>query len=179
MIGLKKEVYHMKILFFVLLQVSLLLAKSVDVDVANSVVEFKVRHMLFTKTKGIFEKFSGHYEIDDETKKLLSLEGEVETASINTKDKKRDEYLKSEAFFDVEKYPTMTLKLLKVEDAKALVKLTIKGYSQEVLFDIKERLLLRGKISRKAFGLHFSKLAEAGGIAVGDEVAIMIALVGK
>ncbi len=162
----------MRVLFVLLLQVSLLFSKSVDV--ANSVVEFKVRHMLFTKTKGTFEKFSGHYEIDEGTKKLLSLYGEVETASIDTKDAKRDAYLRSEVFFDVEKYPKMTLKLLKVEGKKALVKLTIKEVSQEVWFAIKEGLVLYGKISRKAFGLRFGKLAEAGGIAVGDEVTIMI-----
>jgi len=169
----------MKILFMVLLQVGLLFSKSIDVDVANSVIEFKVRHMLFAKTKGTFERFSGHYEFDELEKRFLSLEGEVEIASINTKDKKRDEYLKSEAFFDVQNHPKMSLKLLKMEDEKTLVKLTIKGNSQEVLFDIEKSVLLRGKISRKAFGLHFGKLAEAGGIAVGDEVAIMIRLVGK
>ncbi len=168
----------MKILFLLLLQVSLLFSKNVEIDVSRSVVEFQVRHMLFSTTTGHFKNFSGHYEIDDETKTLHSLAGEVLTASVDTKDKSRDEYLKSEAFFDVKKYPKMTLKLL--EDGT--IQLHIKEVDKVVPFKIvftDEGFRLKGTISRKAFGLHFSKLAEAGGIAVGDEVTIMIDIVSK
>lgn len=168
----------MKILLFLLLNVSLLLAKSYTVDIAHSCVEFKVRHMLFSTTKGTFDKFSGRYEFDRDKNKLLSLKGEVSIDSVNTKEKKRDDYLKSEEFFDSEKYPKMYLKYL----ANDMVKLTIKGVSQEVPFKIEfleNGFIMIGEISRKAFGLSFSALAEAGGIAVGDSVKISLKIQGS
>jgi len=168
----------MKILFFLLLNVSLLLAKAYEVDVTNSSVEFKVRHMLFTTTKGTFENFSGHYELDEGTKKLLSLEGEVIIDSLSTKDSDRDEFLLSEKFFDRKKYPKMTLKLL--EDG--IVKLTIKAVSKEVPFNIEmteKGFIMIGEISRKTFELSFGALAEVGGVAVGDSVKISLKIVGS
>ena len=163
----------MKILFFILLQMSLLMAQSYSVDQKHSLVSFKVRHMLFTMTEGTFERFAGKCDYD---RTLHLLEGEVWVDSLTTKDAKRDAYLKSSAFFDVEKYPKMFLKLIRVEGDKARLELTIKDIKREVLFDmdIKDRLSLHGTISRKAFNLHFSKLAETGGIAVGDRVTIDI-----
>ena len=168
----------MKTLFFLLLNVSLLLAKSYEVDVANSSVEFKVRHMLFTTTQGTFEKFSGQYTMDENTKKLLSLEGEVVISSLSTKDSNRDEFLLSEKFFDKNKYPNMTLKLLE----NGIAKLTIKDVSKDVPFKIgfaDKGFIMMGEISRKTFGLNFGALAETGGIAVGDSVKISLKIIGS
>jgi len=116
----------------------------------------------------------------------------VQIASLFTDDKKRDDHLRSADFFDAEKYPIMSLKLIKHNGDKALVKLTIKNITKQIEFEVdylsgeskdpwgavKTGFELHGKISRKTYNILFHKLLETGGVAVGDEVKINLELEG-
>ena len=162
------------------------------VDPIHSNIGFKIRHMMVASVRGTFKKYSGQYDYNPKTHQINSLEGTVEIASIFTDNKQRDEHLRSKDFFNAEKYPKMTLKLIKHTGEKALVELTIKGITKQIEFEvdylsgeskdpfgaIKTGFELHGKISRKAYNILFNKILETGGVAVGDEVKIDLELEG-
>jgi polyisoprenoid-binding protein YceI len=158
-------------------------------DKAHSQVGFKVRHMVVSSVSGNFNTFDGTFELADG--KLKGLEGVVETASINTENEKRDNHLRSADFFDAVKYPKMTMKLLSVKGDEAVAELTIKDVTKKVTFEVemggeiddpwgnhRAGLELSGKIDRRDYGLMWNKVLETGGVLVGDEVKITIALEG-
>jgi len=175
-----------------LLGFSTLYATSYTVDTGHSTIGFKVRHMMVASVRGTFKDYKGQYDYNPQTKQINSLEGTVKIASIFTDDKKRDDHLRSEEFFDAKKYPDMTLKLIKHYGDKALIELTIKGITKQIEFEvdylsaeskdpwgaIKTGFELNGKISRKAYNILFNKILETGGVAVGDEVKINLELEG-
>jgi len=176
-----------------LLGFSSLNATQYNVDTGHSTIGFKIRHMMVASVRGTFKDYKGHYDYNPETKQIKSLEGTVKIASINTDDKKRDDHLRSAEFFDTQKYPDMTLKLIKHTGDTALVNLTMKGITHQKTFkvedlsaeikdpwgNIKTGFSLTGKISRKAYKILFNKILETGGVAVGDEVKITLDIEGN
>ncbi len=192
----KKKEIKMKLIkslaFCTLVGLSFLNAADYNVDTSHSDVGFKVKHMMISSVKGSFGKFGGSFTIDEKTKQFSAINGTVEVASITTKDEKRDAHLKSEAFFDAQKYPKMKLKLLKQSSDKATFELTIKDVTKVVTLDFEEisgtikdpwgntRLAfeLHGKINRKDFNINFDKVLETGGLLVGDIVKFDIVLEG-
>jgi len=153
------------------------------VDKENSMVTFKIRHALIAKVEGKFNEFSGTYAYDANSSTFSSFVGEAQMDSVDTDDKYRDNHLKSKVF-DVEKYPTMYLKLVKQDGNTFLADLTIKDVTKRVelsislVADSKNKFILSGKISCKNFNLKFSDTAEVGGLVVGDTVEINILFTG-
>ncbi len=163
---------------------------SFDLDVSHSRVTFSVRHMMVSNTRGQFGKFSGTVFLDEASPAASNVTVEIETASLDTSDPKRDEHLRSPDFFDVKKFPKMTFKSTDVARAgqgfKVAGNLTIKDITKPVTLNVdpivKETkdpwgMIRRGthasaKIDRKDFGLTWNKALETGGVAVGDEVTL-------
>lgn len=161
-----------------------------ELDTSHSRVTFSVRHMMVSNTRGQFGKFSGQVFLDEKDPKASNVSVEIDTASIDTTDAKRDEHLRSPDFFDVKKFPKMTFKSTSVERVgagwKVLGDLTIKDIKKPVTLTVdpvaKEAkdpwgMVRRGthataKIDRKEFGLTWNKALETGGAVVGDEVTI-------
>jgi polyisoprenoid-binding protein YceI len=168
-------------------------AEQWTLDAAHTTVSFRVRH-LFTSVEGRFGKFDGKIAFDPADPSTASVSGEVDAASIDTNNEKRDKHLRSDDFFDVEKYPKITFESTKVSDVSADKKsgklhgkLTIHGVEKPVVLDSK--FLGAGKdpygnrkagfsgtvtIDRKDYGLNWNNTLEAGGVLVGDEVEIRI-----
>lgn len=175
-----------------LLGVSLLTAADYEVDALHSTIGFKVRHMMVASVRGTFKEYKGSYSYDPKTHIIQSLQGVVKVASIFTDDKKRDEHLLSKDFFDVQKYPTMSLELIRHIGDRVILNLTIKGITKQIEFDvvslsneskdpwgaIKTGFELNGKINRSDYNILFNKVLETGGVAVGDEVKILLELEG-
>ena len=163
-----------------------------QVDGAHTEVEFSVRHLMISNVKGRFGKVKGAVVYDQQARKLLSLDVEIETASVDTRVEQRDQHLRSADFFDVEKHPTMTFKgrgvLGDVNDRFKLIgDLTIRGTTREVTLDVtlegsgndpggneRRGYSATGKIDRRDFGLTWNQAIEAGGVAVGHDVKIVI-----
>lgn len=174
-----------------ILSLGMLNAATYNVDKDHSDVTFKVKHMMVSNVRGSFDTFSGTFEYDEKTKKILSLKGKVEVGSINTKNVKRDGHLKSSDFFDVSKYPTINYVFTKIKGDVAYGKLTLHGITKEIRMEVETSgvindpwgnkrtgMSLSGKISRKAFGLSWNKMIEAGGVVVGDTIKISLELEG-
>lgn len=163
------------------------------IDPDHSYIGFKVKHLMVTNVKGNFVKHSGIVEINEKDITKSKVEISIDTNSINTNVAKRDEHLRSADFFDVAKYPTMTFVSKKVVTAgkdklKVTGDLTLRGITKQVVLYVtgptKETkdpwgVIRKGanataKINRKDFGLVWNAALETGGVAVGDEVNIIL-----
>lgn len=166
-----------------------------NIDAAHSQATFSVKHMMISTVKGHFEVLSGQLELDEQHPENSWVEAEVDAASINTRDAKRDGHLRSADFFDVEKYPKITFRSNRVEakgdnEYRVTGNLTIHGVTKEVTFDADyagqlpkdpfgfQRAAFNAKttINRKDFGLNWNVALETGGVMVSEKVNIEIDL---
>jgi polyisoprenoid-binding protein YceI len=112
-----------------------------QLDPAHSSAQFAVRHMGISTVRGTFTKLSGSAHYDPADTKNNSVEVTIETASVDTRVEMRDNDLRSEHFFDVQKYPAMTFRSTKVESAgtdklKITGDLTIRGVTKPVTLGV-------------------------------------------
>lgn len=162
-----------------------------DVDRDHSAIEFRVAHMVVSKTTGRFMDYSGFIEMDPEAFAVKTIEATIKTASVTTNHEKRDAHLKGPDFFNVDKHPTMTYKLKSYRKAgdgyTAVGDLTLLGVTKEVTLtgtfngvakdpwgNIRAGFTAEGKLNRKDFGMNWSKTLDSGGLVVGDEVFIKL-----
>ncbi len=164
------------------------------IDTHHTQIEFVARHMMITKVHGQFEKFSGEVNLDENNPSNTRVDIQIETASVNTRDSKRDDHLRSPDFFNVAAFPSMTFKSKQVkvvdnEHAVLVGDLTIKDITHEVKMDVefagkavnpwgKTAYGFTGKtrINRKDWGLNWNIALETGGWLVSDEIEIAIEL---
>ncbi len=162
------------------------------IDPSHSEINFSVRHMMISNVRGRFERFSGQVDFNEENPAASRLEVEIEAASINTKEEKRDAHLRSADFFDVENHPTITFKSRRIQvldDARGRIigDLTIRGVSREVVLAVEYNGKVKSpfgfysagftastSINRKDWDLTWNVALETGGVLVGDEIKINI-----
>ena len=163
-----------------------------QIDNAHTQVQFSVRHMMISKVRGEFSKFSGSVDLNVEHPERTSVEVAVDLNSINTRDAQRDGHLRSADFFDIEKYPTMNFKSTRVEvldkkHAKLTGDLTIRDVTKPLTLDVEfvgsakspwgttsYGFTARAKINREEWGLVWNVALETGGWLVGKDVEIEI-----
>jgi polyisoprenoid-binding protein YceI len=112
-----------------------------QLDPAHSSAQFAVRHMGISTVRGSFTKLSGSAQYDPAAVKNDSVEVTIETGSVDTRVEMRDNDLRSDHFFDVQKYPAMTFRSTKIESLgadklKITGDLTIRGVSKSVSLDV-------------------------------------------
>ncbi len=164
------------------------------IDNAHTSVQFSVRHMMISKVRGQFEKFSGAVNLDEANPANTTVDIKVETTSVNTREPQRDNDLRSPNFFDSEQFPYMTFKSKKVEvkdshHARLYADLTIKDITREVVLDVEHTGKAKSpwgsmsagfnastRINRKDWNLVYNVALETGGVLVGDEVDIYVEL---
>lgn len=167
-------------------------ASTWQIDAKHSLVEFAVKHMMFTTAKGRFSDVTGTIIDDEADPTRSSVEVEIAAASIDTRDENRDTHLRSGDFFEVDRFPTIRFKSSRVEPAgrdklRVIGDLTIRDVTREVELDAE--LTGRGvnpwgqevvgytaetKINRKDYGLTWNAALEAGGVLVSDDVKITL-----
>jgi polyisoprenoid-binding protein YceI len=167
------------------------------VDDDHTSVIFQVRH-LFTKVNGRFDKFDGTIDFDPAHPEQAKVAGTIDAATINTNNAERDKHLRSDAFFDVAKFPKITFASGAVTDldagkqsGKMRGTLTIHGVERPVVLDVaflgagkdpygnqRAGFSARTTVDRKDFGLTWNEALETGGVLVGDEVAIELSIEG-
>jgi polyisoprenoid-binding protein YceI len=112
-----------------------------QLDPAHSSAQFAVRHMGISTVRGTFTKLSGTARYDAADLKDSSAEVTIDTASVDSRVEMRDNDLRSDHFFDVQKYPTITFRSTKIESAgtaklKVTGDLTIHGITKPVTLDV-------------------------------------------
>jgi polyisoprenoid-binding protein YceI len=171
-------------------------ANDYTIDPAHSTASFTVKHMMVSTVRGEFGKIAGTASWSKPDYSDAKVDVTIDATTVNTREPKRDDHLRSPDFFDVAKFPTLTFKSKRVEKAKeaghvTLVgDLTIHGVTKEVAFDVagpsKEMKTpfgtvavgaeAKARINRKDFGLNWNKALEAGGVLVSENVEIDINL---
>jgi polyisoprenoid-binding protein YceI len=168
------------------------MSKTWDFDLSHSSIGFHVRHLMVSKVHGRFTTWNGTLEIDEQDLTKSRLEVTIDAASIDTKDGKRDDHLRSADFFEVEKYPSLTFvskEIKRAGDERYLVAgdLTIHGITKPVTLEVEGGSVVKDPwggtrtgfsasttISRKEFGLNWNVALEAGGFLVGDKIEISL-----
>lgn len=162
-----------------------------NVDPEHSMIEFRVVHMVVSKTAGHFTDYDGFIDMDAEAGTVKTIEATIKTASVNTNHEKRDAHLRNPDFFDVEKYPTMTYKMKSykktAEGYQAVGELTLRGVTKDITLtgnfngvakdpwgNMRAGFNAEGKVNRKDFGMVWNKTLDSGGLVVGDEVYIKL-----
>lgn len=162
-----------------------------QLDPAHSEVQFRVRHLMVSTVTGQFKNFSSSVTTDESGDfKTAEIEFTVNTGSIDTGVEMRDNHLRSDDFFNAEKYPELYFKstgikplsadefqldgLLTIRDVTKPVSLHVEvgGIAVDPYGNTKAGFEVIGKISRSAFDLKWNALTEAGGAVVADEVKI-------
>jgi polyisoprenoid-binding protein YceI len=161
-----------------------------EIDPAHSNVQFSVRHMMISNVRGTFNGVKGTVVYDPENITSTSVDVEIDASTIDTRDEKRDQHLKTADFLDVAKYPKITFRSTKVEKSgdgfKVSGDLTIRGVAKPVVLNVEEvsaeakdpwgntrvGTAARGTIKRSDFGLSWNAALETGGFLVGDELKL-------
>lgn len=162
------------------------------VDPAHSLVEFAVKHLVVTTVKGRFREFEGTLQIDEAHPENSSVTASVNVASVDTNVADRDADLRSDNFFNAERYPRITFRSTRVElvddtHFRLVGDLTIRDVTREVVLEGEyegqvddpwggHRAAFRAttEISRKDFNVRYNQLLETGGAVVGDSVKITL-----
>jgi len=165
-----------------------------QIDSAHSEIQFSARHMMISNVRGRFERFTGSVEFDEQDTTRSSVAIQIDAASVNTKEPKRDDHLRSADFLDAEQYPHLSFKSKRVEkldDTRGRIvgDLTIRDVTNEVVLDVEYAGQAKSpwgtvsagfsattKIKRKDWGLVWNGTLESGGVLVGDQVNISIEL---
>ncbi|MEO6045668.1 MAG: YceI family protein [Tepidiformaceae bacterium] len=163
-----------------------------NLDLSHSSVEFAVKHMVISSTKGRFAKYEVDANVDEQNLANSSATVRIDAASVDSRDEKRDAHLRSADFFDAENHPYITFTTKRLEpkggdDYKLIGDLTIRGITKEVSLNgevtgpVKDPwggtrfgISAQGKVNRKDFGLTWNGVLEAGGLLVGDDVKLSI-----
>jgi polyisoprenoid-binding protein YceI len=158
-------------------------------DQGHTTIEFVGRHLMITKVRGRFTDFDGTIVIGDSPEQS-SVEVNINTASVDTSDEKRDGHLRSPDFLDVERYPTITFRSVKVDingdgTAKVTGDLTVKDVTRPVTLDVEfdgaqadpwggQRLGFSAhtEIDREEWGLIWNVALETGGVLVGRKIRL-------
>lgn len=161
-------------------------------DPAHTSVEFAVRHLMISTVRGRFDKFNGRLTVDEAHPSIVDVQVEIDVASVDTGDEKRDAHLRSADFFDAENHPALRFSGGQVQgDVNGTFKLhgdlTIRGVTKPVTLAVqqlgkmkdpwgaeKQGFSASTTVNRLDFGLRWNVALEAGGVLVADEVKITI-----
>jgi len=164
-----------------------------QIDPAHSSAMFSVRHLAISTVRGAFSKVTGYVVFDDKDVSKSTVEVTIDANSVDTRVPDRDNDLRSEKFFDVAHYPSITFKSRRVEQLapgklKVTGDLTIRGTTKEVVLDVegptgpvkdpwgntRNAATATTKINRQDFGVKWNATLDNGGVVVGDDVSIVI-----
>lgn len=160
------------------------------IDNTHALVEFSVKHMAISTVKGHFKSFTATGETNEAGVPTV-VQMEIDAASVFTNNDQRDGHLKSDDFFGVETYPTLSFKSTAItgtgDDLTIEGEITIKGVTRPLTLtgelsrtvtdpwgNQRTSLAVTGKLSREAFGLVWNMALEFGGFMVSDEVKLHI-----
>jgi polyisoprenoid-binding protein YceI len=162
------------------------------IDPAHSEVTFKVKHLMISSVSGRFTQFDTTMQSDKEDFSDAVVTFEAEVASVTTNNEQRDTHLKSDDFFNAEKFPKLMfkstgLKKVNEEDYKLYGDLTIRDITKPIELKViyngstvdpwgnsRAGFEVEAKINRHDYGLRWNAVTETGGLVVGADVKVHI-----
>lgn len=188
---------RLKVLLFVtVLAVSTVFAQKSgwNFDKAHSSIGFSVKHMVISEVTGNFKDFDVSFSSTKSDFTDASVVASIKVASINTDNEKRDGHLKTDDFFNAEKFPLITFKSASFEKVgenkyKITGDLTIRDVTKKATFDATYNGSIKApwgaeiyswkatvSVNRFDYGLKWNKAIEAGGLIAGEMVNITLNL---
>ncbi len=162
------------------------------IDPTHSEVQFKVKHLVISTVTGNFSSFDGQIEADDDHFENAEASFTADIDSISTNNNDRDQHLKSDDFFNAEKFPQLKFESSKFEktgdgEYKVTGDLTIRDVTKEVVLEVvhggtagdpygqtKAGFEVTGSINRKEFGLTWNAVTEAGNVVVANQIKLQL-----
>ena len=162
------------------------------IDPLHSEVQFKVKHLVISTVTGSFKKFDARVEMEGDDLTSADIYFEADVDSIETGQADRDGHLKSDDFFNASAFPKITYQsgqitahgdgLYAVQGTMTIrdnaLPVELKVQHGGTITDAYGRTVagyeIEGKLSRKAFGLNWNNITEAGGVIVGDEIKLIV-----
>jgi polyisoprenoid-binding protein YceI len=163
------------------------------IDPQHSSAQFSVRHLAISTVRGAFSKVTGTLELDDNDITKSTVDVTIDVSTVDTREPDRDKDLRSEKFFDVAHYPSITFKSRKIQQIapgklKVTGDLTIRGTTKEVVLDVegptapvkdpwgnvRAAVTSTTRLNRQDFGVKWNATLDNGGVVVGDDVNITI-----
>jgi len=158
-------------------------------DKSHSEVGFSVKHMLIATVNGVFGEFDGTVAFDPEDLASSYIKGVVKVASIDTKNERRDNHLRSDDFFNAEQYPNITFESTEIKKSEngfiAVGNLTIRDVTKqiEIPFTLAgpiqdpwggTRVAIDGSttINRQEYNVRWNNKMDNGGAIVSDDVVL-------
>lgn len=162
---------------------------TLTIDSSHSSVQFRVKHMMFSKVRGDFGTFSGTINFDEANIANSNVNVTIDVTSIDTKDANRDNHLRSADFFGAESNPEITFVSTSIvpdgDDFEIHGDLTMNGVTKPVVLQAEFEgrgtspmgvevygFSAETKINRKDFNMNWNAAIETGGFLVSDEVKI-------
>jgi polyisoprenoid-binding protein YceI len=160
-------------------------------DKIHSSVRFSVQHMVVSEAEGTFKMWDGTVEHSKDDFSDAKINFTVDVNSINTDNERRDGHLKSDDFFNAEKFPTIkfestSMKPLGNNKYELKGNLTIRDVTKPVTFQVTHGGILASSRGRKAgfkatttinrfdYNLKWDRATETGGLVVGKEVEVTV-----
>jgi len=114
-----------------------------DIKGQHAFIQFKVKHLGFSYELGSFQKFDGSFHYDEQQPENNTVNVTIDTASLDTNHAERNKHLRSDDFFDVEKYPTATFTSTSYKDlgdGKAVLTgdFTLHGVTKSISLDLNQ-----------------------------------------
>ena len=152
------------------------------IDPAHSEVQFKIRHLVISTVSGSFKRFECTIESDTDDFTDAKIQFTAEAESVFTNNEQRDAHLKSDDFFNAEKYPKITFvstEIIKEGKDEYMLKgnLTMRDVTKPISINVdyggttvdyygqtKAGFEITGKVDRQDYGLTWYVLTEAGGL---------------
>lgn len=163
------------------------------IDPAHSEVKFKVKHLVISTVTGRFTSVRGTVNAGKPDFSDARVQFEADVNSIDTSNEQRDGHLKSADFFDAANYPTLSFVSASMSPKggntyEMIGDMTIRGTKRRITLDVVYNGTVKGfdgdvaafeitgKLNRQEFGLRWNAMTETGGVVVGDEVKLDIAV---
>ncbi|PZE22309.1 YceI family protein [Paenibacillus xerothermodurans] len=163
-----------------------------SVDPTHSSIDFTIRHMMIAKVKGTFHNFAAEIDADPEDLTTAQVQFTIDLNSIDTRNKERDDHLRTADFFDVQQHPALVFRstsIVTTGDGEYDVtgEVSLHGVTRSETFSVvyegagidpwgnaKVGFSGQGSIKRSDYGLTYNAALETGGVLIGDEVKIDI-----
>lgn len=167
-----------------------------ETDNSRSRIHFAVRHLVFSKTRGHFSRWSATVLVPDGDLSRATVDVVIDASSIDTGVARRDEHLRSADYLDVKRYPniTFTERRLRAEpDGRLHVvgALTIRSVTREVALAVgsisrtrdpqgfdRARFSATAAIDRRDFGFTGNLALDSGGVVIGERIDVEIEVEG-
>ncbi len=165
-----------------------------SLDKSHSKIGFSVTHLVIAEVEGQFNNFDVKVVSKNDNFEDAQIDFSADVNSINTDNEKRDQHLKSDDFFNAEKFPKMTFvgksfKKVNEKNYKLVGDLTIRDITKSVTLDVKYNGTVKdpwgntkagfkvtSEINRFDYGLKWNAALETGSLVASEDVTLLINL---